>query len=536
MSLRKNGLLQLSRILGLLLTAPACVDSDGNDDRNSAGASNDITTSEIRSKQELFEQDMLFIRVRGWDPNKMSPQALNGETSVANAELLVFKTGTKETRHCPDPDGERGLVFKTKAFSVRTSGNKTNGTPKSSYKLSLDEKEDRLFGMKALNLKSMWNDVSQMREAVAWKLFAEAGVVAPRHTYAKLCINDKYYGLYSVVEQVDKTLLKDHFGAKNDKGNLYKAYWSPEDVGAATLAYRKNSSDGDDGGKQYFTQPDIEQRTYRLKTNENEPASATYDDLATLVRVINGVTVSATVTGGDEAKKFDTPEYEQAVRGILNVDQFLRWAALNSLLGAWDNYHATPANYYLYNSGRRDVSQDFMTRPYFTWIPWDYDNTLGIDFFGTKWWEADVLDWGDYQGKSNLKNLPLLRHVLKNKKLLAYYIDALEHFNGTLLTEQHVMELVSKLRPRIERAAMLEGNFGDAAHTGRQFTNDEVMRNGFDHHELRRGSTFVLGIQHFVRLRHQNVAGQIARIRSERGVAKGSSGATFPVKPEGALP
>ena len=44
-----------------------------------------------------------------------------------------------------------------------------------------------------------------------------------RHTYAKLAFDATYYGLFSVIEQVDKKFLKDHFGA-NDRGNLYKAY------------------------------------------------------------------------------------------------------------------------------------------------------------------------------------------------------------------------------------------------------------------------------------------------------------------------
>ena len=35
----------------------------------------------------------------------------------------------------------------------------------------------------------------------------------------------------------------------------------------------------------------------------------------------------------------------------MNVRAFLRWAGVNVLLGSWDNYFATPANYYLYNSG-----------------------------------------------------------------------------------------------------------------------------------------------------------------------------------------
>ena len=34
-----------------------------------------------------------------------------------------------------------------------------------------------------------------------------------------------------------------------------------------------------------------------------------------------------------------------------------------------------------------------MGRPYFTFIPWDYDNSFGIDYFGTAWQYTDLLDW-----------------------------------------------------------------------------------------------------------------------------------------------
>ena len=37
---------------------------------------------------------------------------------------------------------------------------------------------------------------------------------------------------------------------------------------------------------------------------------------------------------------------------------------LNSLLGAWDNYYATPANYYLYNSGSKAHPERLMAEPY----------------------------------------------------------------------------------------------------------------------------------------------------------------------------
>ena len=52
-----------------------------------------------------------------------------------------------------------------------------------------------------------------------------------------------------------------------------------------------------------------------------------------------------------------------------------------------------PSNYYLYNSGRRGAAKDFVGSPYFHFIPWDYDNCLGIDYSGTQWQYADILDW-----------------------------------------------------------------------------------------------------------------------------------------------
>ncbi len=80
--------------------------------------------------------------------------------------------------------------------------------------------------MNRINLKAMYNDPSQMREALAWRLFGEADIPAPRHTYAKLAFDTTYRGLFSVIEQVDKRFLKDRFG-ENHRGNLYQTGWAP---------------------------------------------------------------------------------------------------------------------------------------------------------------------------------------------------------------------------------------------------------------------------------------------------------------------
>ncbi len=498
-----------------------------------AQSDDDLTTNVIPNKDAFFAEDMYFVSVKGWDARKMTPASLHDEQQTEGAELVITKTKAKSGLHCPNAEvGTNDLVYKTKAFSLRTSGNLTNGAPKSSYKLAIEDKKDRLFGMKAINLKSMWNDVSQMREALAWKIFEKAGVAAPRHTYAKFCINDRYYGLYSVIEQVDGSFSKDRFG--NNDGNVYKAYWPDNDLGPATLEYR--NSGNDDSGKQYFKATDVDSRTYRL-SGSDKPETQTYDDLATLIRVLNGVTVPE---GGDLAAKLKTPAFEAAIEKVFNVKSFLRWASANMLLGAWDNYYATPANYYLYNSGPKANPDRLMAEPYFTWVPWDYDNTFGIDFFGTKWQENDIVDWAAgtrayYKGAMPAK-LPLLQNLLTNPRYLAYYLDSIEHLNDAVFNEEWLAAQIGTengpgLRARVQTAALLEADGpGRPAHTGRQFDNDAVFANGLSHNELNRGAFHVEGILHYVRMRHDNVKVQLQRWRQT--IPKGSSGARFPAKAE----
>lgn len=514
-------------------TAPGCASEEPKAD---ASDEQDVTGTAVASKDKLWDGDFYYVRITSWDASKMTPAALKDETTTAGSEMSMFVGDAKSGAHCPDAEtSDAKLVYKTKKFSLRTSGNLTNGTPKSSYKISLEQKDDRLFEMKAINLKSMWNDVSQMREALAWKMFREAGVHAPRHTYAKLCVNGKYFGLYSMIEQVEKTFLADHFG-ENKKGNLYKAYWPERDLGPAELSYRKGA-DGDDSGKQYKKEANVDDRTYQLKTNDSSddpPAAQTYDDLALFTKAIAGIGLA-----GSGDAKFDTAEYAAAMEKIFDVKGFLRWAGVNVMLGAWDNYWGTPANYYVYNAGPKSAPKDFMTKPYFTWIPWDYDNTFGSDFFGTKWQYTSIVDFETstkaYNGGRKTTNLPLLHNLLKNTKFLRYYLDHLEWFTHNVFDERWVTKAIGDeargFRSRVQTAAYLESDSPNGApHTGRQYTNDEVFRHGFNHDELHKGSLNLEGVLHYVRMRHEHAERELGELR--RTHPRGSSGATFPARPE----
>jgi CotH kinase protein len=453
-------------------------------------------------KPAFFGADMYMFRVAGFRPGR---RVITEPVKPAHgARLDVWRTDPGDRRRVPAP-GSEGVSFSTTAFALKNSGNRTLGAPKRSWRIILDaeDADNRLAGMTRINLKAMYNDPSQMREALAWRLFGIAGIPAPRHTYAKLAFGSTYRGLFSVIEHVDKKFLRDHFG-KNFRGNLYKTGY--RDIGGAHLEYR-TGRDGDDSGRQYFI-PGSAERTYRLQTNKKNPEASTYDDLAGFIRTINGIGLP----GGEE--RFDTDSFRDSVDGMMNVNGFLRWAAVNMLLGSWDNYYASGSNYYLYNSGRRGAANDFVSAPYFHFIPWDYDNCLGIDYSGTRWQYADILDWPGKVNRHKPK-IPLVRNLLRNHDYRQYYLDYLEHmldteFNPKAIAAQIGSHCEDGLWYRVRRAAYLESDMPHGQpFTGRRYSNDEVYQSGCRQHELRHGKKKVEGIVHYVRMRHDSARAQL---------------------------
>lgn len=486
------------------------------------------TAASIRSA-DFFAEPMYVVSISGWPRDNLKPQ--DPVTAPDGASLRVWRTDPHDERHVP-PEGASGTLFASSTFSLSNSGNRTAYAPKRSWKINLGpgEDEDRIAGMTRLNLKAMWNDPSQLREAVAWSMFAGAAVPAPRHTFAKLALNGDYKGLFSVIEEVDRAFLKNHFGS-NDRGNLYKAYCG--NLGCATLEYRRNGE-----GSDYQADPsNPDDPTYRLKTNEDDPDRNTYDDLATLVRTINGVDLH----GGTE--RFGTDAFRTSVEDRLNVKAFLRWAGVNVLLGSWDNYFATPANYYLYNSGRQGDEDGAVADPYFTFIPWDYDNSLGIDRFNTQWQYADLLDWPPstrgywaVQGHDGVSPIPLVTNLLANHDFAQYYLDHLEHLLDTRFTPDAVsrelgMGAGDGLWQRISQAAYLESDSPSGRpFTERQFTNDDVYRAGYEQQELHQDGAAILGIYHYVRMRYDRARSQLKQLRT--AYPAGASGASFPAAEE----
>lgn len=97
---------------------------------------------------------------------------------------------------------------------------------KCSIKLDFNEldSEGRFFGLKKLNLHSMNNDTSLLRDRLGYTMFREMRVAAPRAVHARVLINGELQGLFIAVEQVDGRFTRARFAEGGD-GNVYKEVW-----------------------------------------------------------------------------------------------------------------------------------------------------------------------------------------------------------------------------------------------------------------------------------------------------------------------
>ncbi len=158
-----------------------------------------------------------------------------------------------------DPLGSVGVRFKGSYGTLYPCLNGERDCAKLSMKIKFSEIDEdlRLFGLKRLNLHSMLNDGTRLRERLGYDLYRDMGVLAPRSAWAVLTINGEDYGLFSMVEQVDGRFTSDRWPDDGD-GNLFKEAWPQTDDASYYVERLKTNEDEGDVGKmvEFFTDLD----------------------------------------------------------------------------------------------------------------------------------------------------------------------------------------------------------------------------------------------------------------------------------------
>jgi len=287
------------------------------------------------------------------------------------------------------------------------------------FKLDFDEFEDeypaienqRFYGFKQLNLKNNYNDESEMHEVVANELFRDFGLTSAHSSFYAVYLNvdgtddesyDIYYGLYSLVEEIDDTVIKTQY-YDNDDGNLYK----PEDEAAS---FAGGSYDEDE---------------YGLKTDDDE----TYTDIKTLYDAINDSPYNA--------------NWKNNLEEIFNVDIFLKWLAANTVMQNWDTYGVMTHNFFLYNNPETGT---------FEWIPWDNNEAL-VDNSRALSLEMSSIDSEEW---------PLIGNILTQNEYQTTYESYIKEFSKNYFdkgdsTEFNVNDRFADYQDLIEDNVIDEG-------------------------------------------------------------------------------
>jgi len=231
-----------------------------------------------------------------------------------------------------------GIRFKGNSSLANTWA---DGNLKLSFKLDFDEFEDdypqiddqRFYGFKKFSLKNNFEDESFLREKVCADIFRDAGLAASHTGFYTLYVDTgdgpQYFGLYTLVEEVDDTVIETQFSS--DEGNLYKP----------------------DGDAASFASGTFDEDELVKKTNEDE---ADFNDVENFYSILH-----------DDMRTSDAEAWRTSLDAVFDTDIFLKYLAVNTVIQNWDTYGRMTHNYFLYNNPETNK---------LTWIPWDNNEAL----------------------------------------------------------------------------------------------------------------------------------------------------------------
>lgn len=323
-----------------------------------------------------------------------------------------------------------GEELKDVGFRMRGQFSLNHSGDKKPWKIDIDAYVD---GQEYKNLRQLMflnniGDPSLLKEKLAYEMMRFAGLPASHVAFIELWIDIRdddqdaiFWGVYSMVERVDNKYISNRFSPEAKGGNLYKA--SHAQRGPMDLRFYGDSIED------YPSQNG--QYAYGKMNNEEE---ADYSDIVALCKTIDG-----TEYASDQ-------EFISALEESINVDAFLRYLAVNSIIDNWDSYVYTGNNFYLLNdpvSGR------------FEWIPWDL--TWGENP------QASIFGGGEFE---LMEGAPLFDNALEVDKYKSAYLAYLDLITRYWFTSENMASQMKQYHNLI--APYVTQSTGDKAFFGEE--------------------------------------------------------------------
>ena len=329
---------------------------------------------------------------------------------------------------------------------------------KKSLKINFDKfiKEQDYQGFEEINLNNNFKDPTFMREKLYLDFLQEVGVPSQKNAYAKVYINNQYWGLYLMVEDIDKKFLKRHFG--NKKGTLVKG--EPK----AYLDWHGNDWNS------YI-------KNYKIKNGDKKKS---IEQLIPLIDIINNF------QGSDEL-------FMTALESTFNIKSCLKAWAVNNVLVNIDAYNLYyPHNFYLYYNSKTNK---------FEWINFDGNYSFGAWSAVFTLEQMEALDV--YYVKEDAK-----RHSLVSK-LLKENIKTKEIYKSIIKEDVLGVFVPEKFNKKIESLKQLinESVYADSLkmYTNREFDTNIEQAIG----DIKDPGAFIPGLKPFIKKRRAHIEQQL---------------------------
>ncbi len=188
-----------------------------------------------------------------------------------------------------------------------------------SLKIKFDEyvDQDPVEGMDRVTLNNNKQDPARYCQYLSYKLFRDSGTPAPRCNFAKVTVNGDYLGIYSHVESMRKPMLAHAF--EDGSGALWEG-----------------------------TLTDFMPNWYRRFEKKNKKAKKKH--LKKLTKILA-----------------EDPLDLEKLKEVVDVQAFVRFWAMESLIGFWDGYCSNQNNFFVYRNP---------TDKKFYFIPWGTDSSF----------------------------------------------------------------------------------------------------------------------------------------------------------------
>ncbi len=300
-----------------LLLLGAC----GVDGGTTVASNGDLRPQQPDLSDQLFKPNEIVQVNIEMDPNDYDELRSEGRTfaTIATGCASEFEYNNFSATVTINGEVLEDVDIRKKGFLGSLSATRP------SLKLDFDElrPDRRFYGTRRMTLNNNLQDPSNTHTCMAYELFREAGVPAPRCNFARVSVNGEDLGIYSHIDSIKKLFLRRNFG--NDSGNLYEAQIAD---------FGENLKDN-----------------FQLKTNKD------INDRSDLSAVVSAL----------QATDENLPSL---LSQVVDLDAFIRFWAAEAVLGHWDGATSNLNNYWIYINPDNGLIY---------YIPWGTDAALEQD-------------------------------------------------------------------------------------------------------------------------------------------------------------